>query len=335
MKKVKIEDVQIGAILMEPVYIGDTLLCKQGTPMSAHLKEFLEKFGIKEVLVEAVFNENIDTMLQFDCLNQLTYIAVKRLDLNKVMLCAREMVNSLTSGKYNSILSILYEYDNDTYQHSLNVANLALTVGIQMGLSIQDLRNLAAGAILHDIGKTAIPLTILNKPGKLTDEEYEIMQKHTTIGYELIKDSDIVNEPIKQIVLQHHENYDGSGYPRNLVERGSYRLARLVHICDVYEALSAKRPYKEPIPRLTVRKIMEDSSGKMFDPTLLKAFMKCVPIYMIGEEIIFMGKVGVICDSSDLFNPMVYYNNKSVPLSEFEKITEDTIAYGKSFLNNI
>lgn len=327
-----INEVIVGSILLEPIYVGNTLIVKSGVPISEHLKYTLPKFGITDVAVEDVISSSIDSnILDFDKVKNLSYVAIKYLDINKLILCSKSLVKSIVDSSNDKLLNVLFEYDESTYLHSINVANLAVVVGIKMELSIKQLHYLAMGALLHDIGKVNIPSEIINKPGKLTEEEYDIVKQHPWFGYKAICDSLELSSAVKQIVYQHRENYDGSGYPNKLYGLNSYRLARLVHICDVYEALVAVRPYKKSLPRRTVRKILLDGSGTLFDPILLKLFLDTIPIYMAGETIVNESKVGVVLDSIDKDNPDVYCSGKMLKLEEFESLED----YSSDIINRV
>lgn len=323
MHKVNLNEVMIGSILAEPVYINEVLLCKEDTPISASLLNALKRFQIEEVSIQDIITPEIDTSkLSFGKLNQLTYLTVKQLSIDETILCAKALVTNMMTEKYDALLNVLFYEDDITYSHSLNVACLAVSAAIKIGFNITELYNIALGSLLHDIGKSSVDKVILHKPGELTEEEYEIIKQHPEIGYSMIKDADI-DTAVKQIVYQHHENWDGSGYPRKLYGTNSYRVARLVHIVDVYEALCVKRSYKDAIPRRTVRKIMLENSNKMFDPVLLKQFLRFTPLYTVGEEIFYKGAMGIICGTSDPEEPLVFTSGKVLKLSEFELLSEE------------
>lgn len=323
MNKVDIDNVVVGAILASPVYYNGVLLCAEGTPISISLKSALKKFGIKDIYVNSIFTESIDAnMLNFEKIDKFTLLAVKRLNIDDIILCAKELTRNLVNERYNTLLNVVFESDSETYNHSLNVANLAVSVGISMGLSANELRILAAGSLLHDIGKSQIDSRIISKPGKLTEEEYEIIKKHPELGFHMLEQYDVENA-IKQIVYQHHEDWDGSGYPRQLFGTTSYRLARLVHIVDVYEALCAKRPYKNPMPRKIVRDFMVSNAGKKFDPILVRKFLDTIPMYMVGEEIQEFDRLGLVCSNEDKDNPTIFSAGQLYKLSEFVVISEE------------
>lgn len=321
MKTVNIDDVAIGSVLAEPIVIGDVLLCKEGIPMSLSLKKSLKKFGVELVTIETIFTDRIDTnRINFSNLNNCVYLAIKQLDIDNIILCAKSLVASALEGEYQTMLNVCFEEDTVTYKHSLNVANLAVTVGMRLGLSISQLKTLAVGSLLHDIGKSCIPMEIINKPGKLTKEEFELMKQHPIIGYNIVQSNYKLAAPEKQIILQHHENWDGTGYPNNLYGTNSYKLARIVHIIDAYEAMCARRPYKEPMPRRIVREALLQKSGSMFDPRLLKQVLSILPMYTVGEEITFEGRYGIVCDNTGYNEPLIFSDGAVYKLSDFEDI---------------
>ena len=156
-----------------------------------------------------------------------------------------------------------------TEKHSESMLLLAINTAKKLSFSMEQLEDIEYGTILHDIGKIAVPDNILNKPGKLTPEEFEIMKKHSLIGYELLKD---VFEPISLIIRDHHEKLDGSGYPNGI--KNVNPEAQLVACADIYDALTSKRPYKNEISHEKAIDIMiTDLSGKI-DDKILTEFLK-------------------------------------------------------------
>lgn len=327
MYTVSVFDAPIGSIIAEPVILNNMMLINKGVSLSNSLKQSLFRLNIKTVSIEGTFSEQIDEQkLRFGSFDNLTYIAVRNLDFSRILICARTMVKALCEG--NAIVEFLSVYDGSTMQHSINVAALALTTGIKMGLSIRELENLATGALLHDIGKIKVPSEILNKPDKLTDEEIAIIQKHPLWGAMILRESEInVPEPVRQIVYQHHEDFDGTGYPRKLSDYHIYRLARLVHICDVYDALCSKRAYKDALPKEFVWEIMDGYCGSKFDPFIYSRFKKLTPFYILGEEIVIGNNVGVITsvNNDEPDNPDVYFNGSILPLSKLSLMNEQMI----------
>ena len=172
-------------------------------------------------------------------------------------------------------LSRAAEYrDPETGSHLLRMSHYARLIGVQMGLPPAEQNLLLEAAPMHDIGKVATPDHILQKPGKLTSEEFEIMKEHTTIGYEILRDSE---SPLLQcaamLALSHHEKFDGSGYPKSLAGSAIPLFGRIVAVADVFDALTSSRPYKKAWPLTDAVSFLETSAGKHFDPMCVEAFL--------------------------------------------------------------
>ncbi len=160
-----------------------------------------------------------------------------------------------------------------TAGHSERVTKFAEAIGRGMNLNEDQMRALTISAILHDIGKIAVPEQILDKPGKLTDEEFAVVKKHSQAGADIIA-SIPSYETILPGILHHHERWDGTGYPKGLGEKNIPLFARIICIADVYDALTEDRPYRKAWSREEVRQFFEEQRGKMFDAELVDVFLK-------------------------------------------------------------
>lgn len=176
-------------------------------------------------------------------------------------------IHDMRVGKW---LSLVAAFDDMTHRHCLTVAGLAAAFASTLNFNTADAHLLTKGALLHDIGKARIPLEILNKPGRLTEPERNIMAQHAPIGYEMLQGKGF-SEVVMQVVRSHHELLDGSGYPDGLQGSEIPDLVRLVTICDIFAALIERRPYKAPMGARTAYGIMSDMTGKL-DADLLRAF---------------------------------------------------------------
>ena len=144
-----------------------------------------------------------------------------------------------------------------------------------LGWSTSDQYTMAAAGLVHDIGKTKIPLAILDKPGKLTDQEFELIKQHPVFGYEILHEREEVTDEIKHMTFHHHEFMDGSGYPEGLTAVELHPMVRVMTICDIFAALTEKRSYKEALsPRVAYAKLME--MGGKLDQSLVRKFTKVV-----------------------------------------------------------
>lgn len=172
-------------------------------------------------------------------------------------------------------LALAVEYrDNDTGEHTLRVARYSRIIAEQLGLPARLCRDIYLAAPLHDVGKVAIPDSILLKPGKLTDDEMTVIRTHATIGERILADSNC--ELIQlgaQIAAGHHERWDGAGYPNGLRADAIPVAARVVAVADVFDALTTRRPYKEPMPLDVARNYLVENQGRQFDPACVEAFL--------------------------------------------------------------
>jgi HD-GYP domain-containing protein (c-di-GMP phosphodiesterase class II) len=171
-----------------------------------------------------------------------------------------------------SLLKIaVHEYY--TYTHSVNVAAVGTLFGQNLGLGVKDLKGLCAGILMHDIGKTRISTDILNKKGKLTKEEFDIIKKHPEYGAEVLEETGIEFKEERIVTLQHHENDDGSGYPYGLKKDEIHPCGKIARVIDVYDALTAKRSYKDSLRPFAAIKEMKDGMFHCFDTELFKEFI--------------------------------------------------------------
>jgi putative nucleotidyltransferase with HDIG domain len=195
------------------------------------------------------------------------------------MLEAEAVVRSLSvamHGESGMLLPLLQlkEYDQYTTTHSLNVSVLAMALAETLGLSPREVRAIGVSALLHDIGKTAIPIEVLTKPGRLSDEERRLMNRHPEDGARLILASDADLDLAAVVAYEHHIMLDGRGYPSLHYCRACAFGSRLVHVCDVFDALSTRRPYREAWPQEQTLAYLEARAGTEFDPALVAAFAR-------------------------------------------------------------
>jgi putative nucleotidyltransferase with HDIG domain len=185
--------------------------------------------------------------------------------------------NIALDEKYKEVINLLNNVvemnDQYTYHHSSQVSEYALALGKTIGF--EDLENLALAAKLHDIGKVAIPTEILNKPSRLTEEEYKIIKTHSKWGYDLLSRSKIFHEA-RMGVLYHHERYDGLGYPMGLKGEDIPMMAQIITVADAFEAMTSDRSYRKAMSKEKALKILIQDKGKMFNPDLVDVFVEMI-----------------------------------------------------------
>ena len=170
--------------------------------------------------------------------------------------------------------SAIAKRDSDTGAHNYRVAYYSIKLGEARGLSRSEIVGLMKGAFLHDVGKIGVPDAILLKPGKLTDEEFSEMQTHVQHGLDIVKDVKWFDDAA-EVIGGHHEKWDGSGYPSGVAGNEIPLSARIFAIADVFDALTSRRPYKEPFPIEKAKAILAEGRGQHFDPDLLDTFLEC------------------------------------------------------------
>jgi putative nucleotidyltransferase with HDIG domain len=191
---------------------------------------------------------------------------------------AEAVVRSLSMamhGDQEMILPLLQlrEFDEYTTTHSLNVSVLVMALAESVGLAQQDIRTFGVAGLLHDLGKVHIPQDILNKPGKLTDQERQVMQAHPVEGAKMIIESGRRLDLAAAVAHEHHIMINGHGYPTHHYRRDCHKASNLVHVCDVYDALRTKRPYRDAWEAERVLTYIEERSGTEFEPTAATAFV--------------------------------------------------------------
>jgi HD-GYP domain-containing protein (c-di-GMP phosphodiesterase class II) len=173
-------------------------------------------------------------------------------------------------------------YEDYTYYHAANVVILSVLIGVELGLSGNRLYELALSSLLYDLGNLFLPKGLLNKPGKLSAEEFEEIKRHTQLGFDYLRDNFDISIEGCMGALQHHENYDGSGYPNGLKRDKISLYGRIIAVTDVFDALISRRPYRQPMFPATAINYVEMKSGSLFDPTVVKALKNVVASYPTG-----------------------------------------------------
>lgn len=163
--------------------------------------------------------------------------------------------------------------DRDTNMHAHRLLNLAEAVGIQLHLSRSDLKILRLAALLHDIGKVAIPHAILQKQGPLDPHEWALIRLHPEIGWNILQGGGTILEHVASLVIAHHEAWDGSGYPRGLRKTEIPFLARILAVVDSYDAMVSERVYGKPLPTISACHELVRCAGRQYDPQVVNAFL--------------------------------------------------------------
>ncbi len=238
------------------------------------------------------------------------------LDITDALTCGEDLVRTSSTGVLDVMQFIRYpDYDSYTIGHSVRVGALAVVIGRKLGLEEHLLTELATAGLLHDLGKGRIPEEILFKPGSLDADERRIMESHPALGAQLLLASGEATEIMVSAAWGHHIRMDGGGYPRMPEWHSPGFAAAIIHVCDVFEALTAARPYKDPIAPLQAYAIMLKDEGS-YDPRILAALVEGLGLYPPGSAVLLTdGRRAVVTAVGDgLDRPRVRISHDSLGL---------------------
>lgn len=270
------------------------ILLKAGVRITNAYINKLRELNVFYVYVE---DERLDdVMVEDERLTELKQITMRSMSniIKNINVCnSRGIKESLSIvedmigyiielGDVNKSLYDIQTYDNYTYVHSLDTCIMAAFLGMSSGLGEWELKELGVGAILHDIGKTKIESKIINKNGRLTEDEFNEIKKHTIYGGEILRKNVTMPDSVISIVEQHHERVDGRGYPYGLNSKQISRFAKIVCICDVYDAVSNDRCYRGKFSPNDAYELILTGSGTSFDADTVRHFRNTFAIYPLG-----------------------------------------------------
>ncbi|HWR41270.1 MAG TPA: HD-GYP domain-containing protein [Patescibacteria group bacterium] len=309
MQKILITDIQPHTVLGRDIFDSrGRLLVSTGTRLTQKMIQRMTDLGIAAVYakndlwnaveVPEVVRDEVRRKARrsiqsvFDSIQQET-----PLDVYRVRKTAGLIIDEILANPHALVhLTDIRTLDGYTLGHSVNVCVLSVMVGVKMQYDPSRLHDMATGALLHDVGKLAVPITILNKPGNLTADEFDIMKEHAVRGYEMLrKQHHDLSYPAIHIAFQHHEKYDGSGYPRGLQKTEIHEFSRIVAIADVYDALTTERVYKKAFLPHEAYEIMKNSTYTHFDPELLQVFLGQIAVYPVSSVLVLNnGDIGIV-----------------------------------------
>ncbi len=270
------------------------------------IDKFSRDIEIQETVSERTMQEAIE--------------AVAAVDIGNILKSASRLVKEISSLKHLSVdLLDLRSFDDYTYHHSVNVAIYAVAVAIKLGLPFRQMNDIAIASLCHDLGKTKIDPEIINKPGRLTDEEFDEIRKHPQYSFDLLASNPLVTPRIREAVLYHHENENGSGYPGGRAAEEIPVYSKIIHAVDVFDALTSKRPYKDPHSPIDALEYLIGGVDILFDRKIVEAIQTVIPPYPPGMDVMLSNgeKAVVIGHTSQSLRPRIriYETEQEVDLS--------------------
>lgn len=326
--------------LQEGMVVGRTIWNEAGHPLlhknvvvTNPIINRLQQLNIQYVYIDdSISNgiqieETIKPEVRNQAVHKITqsFAAIKNVKQNQtsyVLDQQSKVIGSIVEGLLDAILNNeevvtlltdTYIYDEYIYTHSFQVTMYSLAIAKEMGYNYDDLRIIGIGAMLHDIGKLVIPHEILNKPGPLSDDEYEEMKKHTRYGFDILRNLHTVSLLVAHCAFQHHERLDGSGYPRGLVDTDIHPFAKIIAVADVFDAVTSNRIYRDKMFPSQGIAIIEAGSGTLYDPQVVAALKKSVVHYPNGTVIVL----------SDNRRAVVSKQNEAAPARPWVRVFEE------------
>ncbi|UNC91626.1 HD-GYP domain-containing protein [Candidatus Contubernalis alkaliaceticus] len=304
MRRISLDSAQPGMVLGKTISgsAGQVLLHARVKIKPQYLT-YLKRLGVNYIYVEDSRMDDVvlcdviseDTRREAcslikDCMKEVKSSKIQKKGLNvkgeKILQTVSKIVEELLDNK--EMLAQLMDIrckDDYKFAHSVNCCVLATLVAVKMKYDTASLKSLATGALLHDIGLAAVPENILQKPGDLTNDEYETIKNHPFYGYEIFKKTSFFSSVSGAIILQHHERYQGKGYPQGLRGKNINPLAQILAVADVYDALTSDRPYRKAFQPHQAVEMLFSWGGELFDLNILNHFLANIAAYPVGFHV--------------------------------------------------
>ncbi|UMZ72503.1 HD-GYP domain-containing protein [Natranaerofaba carboxydovora] len=332
MKKLSVKDFVSGMKLETDVYNknGAIILPKETELTPKHI-ELLQSWGIvyaKEKVKKDknFFMDQKELRKKFSASKDLISNFMKKikysddLEIGKIENITEELLTyTLSTRNHASLINEMKSKDSYTFQHSMNVAVYSSLIGKWLNYDLDTIKELSMAALLHDIGKMKVPETILNKPTKLSDEEFEQIKKHPEYGYEIIFNTKGLGKNIAFAILQHHERTDGSGYPLGLKEDKITDFAKIIAVADTFDAMTSERSYDQRYSPFDALNEIKAGAFKNLDPKISLLFIDNILSFFVGSNVVLnTGEKGEIVYfyKEDLHNPVIRTDHEIIDLSK-------------------
>ena len=316
MRYMPLEQLEVGMSLGKNIYndSGQLILSKDKIFTETIISLF-KRQGYQGVYIQDRISEDIEIeeIVSIEIRNKAK-LAIKQiflsddLDISKsnleINLSINEIMSSILENKDVIINMVdLKTYDDYTYSHSVNVGILSGVIGVALEFKEGFLKHLITAAMLHDIGKKFLSIDLLNKTEEITETEYDILKTHSEIGYNFVKDALSISSHVKSGILQHHERFDGTGYPLGKSGKDIPLISRIIGVADAYDAITSSRPYHKAYPPGEGMEYIMGNSGVGFDPKVVKIFAQKVAIYPAGTEVLLSnGEKALVMKNFEYFS---------------------------------
>ncbi|MBC9783941.1 HD-GYP domain-containing protein [Heliobacterium chlorum] len=334
MPRLELSKLRPGFIVAKDVYIEDgRVLLARGVTLTPMFIERLKQFGIDSVFVMDQYSrvDVYETIIDSTMLlvNRTLRKYVRPNGLNKGFEDAMFTVESifteiLQNRTVLNLLTDLRSIEDHTYTHCVHVSVLSLIVGISMSLSKTQLLVLGTGGLLHDIGKTSIPPEVLLKKDPLTPEEFKLIRNHVNFGANILRSIPNIHPDVIEIAYQHHERYNGSGYPQGLTFHNVNESAKIVAVADVFDALTENRAYRKQHSPHEALEFLLGSGNYFFDAKTVRHFVENISIYRLGSLVkLSDGQIGMVTNISKYISArpiilILYDKNRNRVTQELE-----------------
>lgn len=308
MLRIRKETLKPGMRLAKPIFTEeDQLLLHKGEYIKAPFIKRMKNYEVAEIyidwnhkypleIMEGVIQDTQKKIQDQFAKSFFRLKANRNPEFEKIEKLIEEVLQEILANKKLLIdITEVRSTDNYTFEHSVNVCILAMILGKSLGYGKKSLMKIGLGALLHDVGKVGVDEEILKKSKNLSDTEYREIKRHTTKGYELVKGLDLLSEDSRRIIRDHHEWFNGKGYPRGLKGQEIHPFARIVGICDQFDALTTDRVYRKAWSFSDVVEYLIVYQGEIFDGDFVQAFLQSFEIYLEGRVIeLSSGKNAVV-----------------------------------------
>ncbi|MGI6124726.1 MAG: HD-GYP domain-containing protein, partial [Acetivibrionales bacterium] len=329
MRLVGLDQINGTEVLGKPIYdIDGRRLLNSGVSLRPAIIQKLYEKGISSIYIDDDISEGIEvnSLLREETKNHAKLIVREEmhrlshkstLDYSRLAGVVDSILEEMLSRKIEMInVKDVRMQDEQTFAHCVNVCVMSIALSARLSLTVQKVKSIALGALLHDIGKALLPPSLLNKTDALTESEMTEMKKHPIIGYNLLKDNADTPATTKVAVLMHHEHVNGTGYPMNLTSDKIHYSARILTVCDEFDTAINDKKNENVLRTTDAVEYLIGASGYIFDKSIAEEFIKMIPIYNEGSIVLLSnGIIAIVVKNNpvNLTRPIVraFYNPKT------------------------